>query len=39
VKRALHCAVDMQLAMEELSQQHRTRRPEMYFGIASTPGA
>ena len=39
VKRALHCAVDMQLAMEELNQQHRDEGwPEMYFGIGINTG-
>ena len=39
VKRALHCAVDMQLAMEELNQQHREEGwPEMYFGIGINTG-
>ncbi|MBC8023540.1 MAG: PilZ domain-containing protein [Burkholderiales bacterium] len=39
VKRALQCAVDMQLAMEELNQQHRDEGwPEMYFGIGINTG-
>jgi adenylate cyclase len=39
VKRALHCAVDMQLAMEELNRQHRDEGwPEMYFGIGINTG-
>ena len=39
VKRALHCAVDMQLAMEALNQQHRDEGwPEMYFGIGINTG-
>ena len=39
VQRALHCAVDMQLAMEELNQQHREEGwPEMYFGIGINTG-
>ena len=39
VQRALHCAVDMQLAMEELNQQHRDEGwPEMYFGIGINTG-
>ena len=39
VKRALHCAVDMQLAMEALNQQHRDEGwPEMYFGIGVNTG-
>jgi adenylate cyclase len=38
-RRALHCAVDMQLAMEELNQQHREEGwPEMYFGIGINTG-
>jgi len=39
VQRALHCAVDMQLAMEELNVQHRDEGwPEMYFGIGINTG-
>jgi len=39
VKRALHCAVDMQLAMEALNLQHREEGwPEMYFGIGINTG-
>jgi adenylate cyclase len=39
VKRALHCAVDMQLAMEDLNQEHREEGwPEMYFGIGINTG-
>ncbi|HUQ28930.1 MAG TPA: adenylate/guanylate cyclase domain-containing protein [Usitatibacter sp.] len=39
VKRALHCAVDMQLAMEDLNQHHRDEGwPEMYFGIGINTG-
>ena len=39
VKRALHCAVDMQLAMEELNKQHHEEGwPEMYFGIGINSG-
>src|SRR6185369_10429586 len=39
VRRALHCAVDMQLAMEVLNSQHRDEGwPEMYFGIGINTG-
>jgi len=39
VKRAAHCAVDMQNAMEELNRTHREEGlPEMYFGIGINTG-
>jgi adenylate cyclase len=39
VRRALSCAVDMQIAMHELNELHRnTEMPEMYFGIGLNTG-
>jgi adenylate cyclase len=39
VKRAVHCAVDMQNAMEELNRANRAEGlPEMYFGIGINTG-
>jgi len=39
VHRAVGCAVDMQIAMEELNSQHREEGwPEMYFGIGINTG-
>jgi adenylate cyclase len=39
VHRAIGCAVDMQLAMEELNTQHRDEGwPEMYFGMGINTG-
>lgn len=38
-KRALHCAVDMQLAANELNQTHRARNlPDVYMGIGIHSG-
>jgi len=39
VRRAVACAVDMQIAMEALNQQHRDEGwPELYFGIGMNTG-
>jgi len=39
VRHAVGCAVDMQIAMEELNRQHREEGwPEMYFGIGINSG-
>ncbi|HEX4781566.1 MAG TPA: adenylate/guanylate cyclase domain-containing protein [Usitatibacter sp.] len=39
VRRAVACAVDMQIAMEELNQRHREEEwPELYFGIGLNTG-
>lgn len=39
VKRALACAVEMQLAMEVLNQEHKQRgMPELYLGIGINTG-
>ena len=39
VKRALSCAVDMQLAMDELNRQHKQAgMPELYLGIGVNTG-
>ena len=39
VKRALVCAVDMQLAMEEVNQYHKqTGMPELFMGIGINTG-
>ena len=39
VRRAVHCAVDMQIAMEELNRDHREEGlPEIYFGIGMNTG-
>ena len=40
VKRALSCAVAMQLAMEEMNREHKQMGiPEMYFGIGINTGS
>ncbi|HUF81153.1 MAG TPA: adenylate/guanylate cyclase domain-containing protein [Burkholderiales bacterium] len=39
VRRALACAVEMQLAMDELNEQHRaTGMPDLYLGIGINTG-
>ena len=39
VRRALACAVDMQLSMEELNRENKDEgRPDMYFGIGINSG-
>jgi adenylate cyclase len=39
VRRAVACAVEMQIAMETLNQQHREEGwPELYFGIGMNTG-
>ena len=39
VRRAISCAVDMQIAMHELNVLHHdTEMPEMYFGIGLNTG-
>ncbi len=39
VKRALACAVEMQLAMDELNREHKQRgMPELYLGIGINTG-
>ncbi len=39
VRRALSCAVDMQLAMEEMNRLHKQEGvPDMYFGIGINTG-
>jgi adenylate cyclase len=39
VRRALHCAVDLQLAMDELNQHYvRLGLPEMYLGVGINTG-
>jgi adenylate cyclase len=38
-RRAVSCAVDMQIAMDELNETHRAESfPEMYFGIGINTG-